>query len=732
MRLIITFFLTIISLQMFSQNITLEINPGHTRAINGHSELNRLKYFNFCDKGTWFENKAANKGGDSYFLDERKVSFGRDLGLVYTEVNWGNSLIEDANRPGYSDTTYMMNSLFPSTYGASADYLQRFAPNLDVVNHDRHNAFPTWMSKYETSQSDGEWVPNNIEAATEISTNLLKYKYNDFYRPAYFELVNEPHWSFWGDQHFADWHTDLAHSVREKGINTKIGGPCLSVSYFYRDNYQRLYNFTQFIDNTDFELDFYSFHIYDYYQWNENQNEFTGSISTGLPTLGVLDAVANYTRINYGKTPKLVISEHGGYVSQGDEDAIVEDLGSQYFPGTGFDYELEKRSIINFIMVNSAITNTLTFMENPHLFYKTVPFILFETAGWDPTYYSSLMLPWDFTDTDNWAETKLIHYFQYFQNAQGRRVRMHCPDPDLQYAAFIAGDELNVLVNNMANKVEVLDFDLPAQYVAQEISITRLSRQDEFRPSLIEETISRLDNITIGGRGALALKIKLTEEVQEERFFNEISFYSNEVAEAFQGDRTFTVPMANVPPVEYAYMQIGVNRPVYTSKTINVTLNGTELTVPLENSANRFTRDDSYASTKIIHFDPSLLNSNNQVVVSFPDNQMGGIGSVVIKAGIEDYFVNVETPITQNTFNIFPNPGNNDFTIQLDKATVNQIQTISLYDSKGLLIDELDHDGTSAMIHWASNNKKAIPSGIYYVIIKDKNGQLTSKKWGKQ
>jgi len=730
MRFVILLLLTFISNQMFSQNITMEINPGHTRAINGYSELNRLKYFNFYDRGTWFESKAANKGGDSYFLDERKISFGRDLGLVYSEKTWGNSLIEDSTRPGYADTTYMVNNLSPNNAGASTGFLQRFDPNLDIVNHDRHNAFPDWMNKYETSQSNGQWVPNNIEAASEITTKLLQHRYNNFYRPAYFELVNEPHWSFWGDQHFADWHKDLALSVREKGINTKVGGPCLSVAYFYRDNYQYLYNFTQFIDNTDFELDFYSYHIYDYYQWNENEHEFTGTISTGLPSLGGIDAVANYTRINYGEPAKLVISEHGGYVSQGDQDAIGEMLGSQYFPGTGFEYTMEKRSIMNFIMVNSAITNTMTFMENPHLFLKTVPFILFETAGWNPAYYSSLMIPWNFSDTNNWVESKLIHYFQFFQNVEGRRVRMHCTDPDLQYAAFIADDELNVLVNNMADKEEILDFALPTQYNVQEIALTRLSRQDDFRPDMAEEILTSLDNITIGGRGALALKIKLTEAVQEEKIFNEVSFYSNEVAEEFQGERTFTVPMDDVPAIEYAYMQIGINRPTNASKTINVTLNGTELTVPLEDSADRFTNDNSYASTKIIHLNPSLLTTNNEVVISFPDSQMGGIGSVVIRAAIEDYFVDVEMlPIAQKDFEIFPNPSQNDLNIELDETIANQIQNIFIYDSKGMLIDELEHDGSAKVFY---KSKTTLPAGIYHVILKDKNGYMTSKKWVKQ
>ncbi len=731
MRTILSLFLIFIAFPLFSQ-ITIEINPGHTRAISGHSELNRLKYFNISDRANNFENNASDKGGATYFLDERKISFGRDLGMVFTEKNWGNSLKQDFTRPGFADINYMINAFNPNEQGASFNFQQRFTPNLDIVNHDRRNGFPDWMAKYTTLQAEDDWIPQNIEASTEILSTLLKYKYTDFHRPAYYELVNEPHWSFWGDQHFANWHTDLAQKVRDEGINTLIGGPCLSVGYFYRNSYQDLSAITNFIDNTNFELDFYSYHIYDYYDWNESQNEFTGTISTGLPSLGVIDALANYTRINHGKPAKLVISEHGGYISQADEAAIVEDLGSQYFPGNGFEYELEKRSIINFIMVNSTITNTFTFMENPHIFLKTVPFILFETSGWNPAYYSSLMVPWNFTSTWNWAETKLIHYYQFFQNAQGRRVRMHCPDPDLQYSAFVSGDELNVLVNNMANKAEILNFDLPAQYNIDQIELTKLSRQNDFRPIMEEEVLSDLDGITIAGRGAIALKIKLTENVQEELYLNEISFFSNEVGVEFEGQKTFNIPMDDLGTVEYAYMRIGIHRPANANKTINVSLNGTTLTVPLEDSANRFTSNSGYASTKIIPFNPNLLDDQNQVVVSFLDGQEGGVGSVVIQAAIQDYFTDVKTSINPNKFTLFPNPSKNGFTIDLDQEVINKIDRILIYDNIGRLIDESIVDEGSSTIRWNMQNEAAVPPGVYYVFLKDKEGFYTTKQWVKQ
>ena len=485
------------------------------------------------------------------------ASFGRVLGLVYSEVQWGNALRQDPNRAGYADIAYMKNVSNPGNNGASDDFLQRFSPNINAAYHDRHNAFPDWMTKYTTSQSGNEWIPKNLEAATELTVNLLKYKFNDFYRPAYFELVNEPHWSYPGDQHFANWHLDLAKAVREADLGTQIGGPCSSVGYYYRNNYQDLKNFTQFIDNTNFELDFYSFHIYDYLHWNANQNDYTGRISSGSPIAGVIDALANYTRKNYGKELKMVISEHGGYELGGKQEETTTALANQYFPGSGFEWELERRSISNFNLVNSAITNTFVFMENPHIIQKAVPFILFETAGWDPTYYSSLMLPWDFSNTNKWAESKLIHFYRYFAGVQGRRVQMQCSDPDLQYACFVDGKQMHVLLNNMADKADVIDFKLAGTHTIETIKIRRVTRQADFRPAFTEETISELTAINIQAREALALEITFAAEITETSYINEIPFYSAEIAQEFQREQTFNVQLDHLDDIEYAHLRIG-------------------------------------------------------------------------------------------------------------------------------------------------------------------------------
>ena len=68
-----------------------------------------------------------------------------------------------------------------------------------------------------------------------------------------------------------------------------------------------------FMDETKGEMDFYSFHAYDFFKWNGN--DFHGRIQSGLPLEGVLDLVQNYAVQTFGSEKEIVLSEHGGYVN---------------------------------------------------------------------------------------------------------------------------------------------------------------------------------------------------------------------------------------------------------------------------------------------------------------------------------------------------------------------------------------------------------------------------------
>ncbi|MFC2111630.1 Ig-like domain-containing protein [Bacteroidota bacterium] len=633
------FFLLLQAPVLFSQqNVDILIKPGISRAIDGNLELQRMKYFNLSESSPGVESKFNDPERLEYYIYDLEITFGRALGMVWSEKNYGSSIKEDAARPGYTDLTYLQSKLSPTNGGASQRLLDKWSPNMNVANHDRNspppnNAYPDFMPQYTPDGSD-ESMPTNTAAAGELAANLLKYKFTDWTRPAFYEIVNEPDWRFWSDPRFTGLHTQTHIHAKALGLETKIGGPCYSVGNFYKNDYASLSQITNFIYNTNANLDFYSYHIYDYMRWNEDQHDFTGSISSGLPSEGVLDAVANYMHKNFNADFKFVGSEHGGYIHKGDETAILEMLANKYFPGSGFLWEMKYREIVNHLMVNSCIRNTMTFMNHPHIVEKSVPFILLETSGWNPRYYSSLWIPWNYTDKTNWYETKLIDFYKLFNDIGGRRIYSYTDDPDIMQMGFVQGNKLYLVLHNQSNVDANLDLDFDG-YSTEISGITRrlYGRLPDFRPYYYEERIPGLNNLVVEGRGSMVLVITFSEDIVEDEVLNEVPVYGDKVSTQFTGSTSVNISLPNHKDVQYAVLRVGISRDNTFSKEVNIKFNDTELYVQLEDCAPLLTETGFYATTKINLVDTALLKASNKVDISFPDGKSGGIGAAMLRAG---------------------------------------------------------------------------------------------------
>ncbi len=572
-----------------------------------------------------------------YLVGKLSVNFGRRLGVVSGSVKQGNIVIEDPKRPGYADLDLLREKLLKKHRPPSDRFRTDMGENLDVAAHGQHNAYPGFIGKFTNEQAvkgdRAEYIPKSIDAAAELAAAVLLYGYSDFDRPAYYEPINEPHWSFYGDQHLADWHLATAAAVHARMRGVKVGGLCMSVAYMYRDLYRVFGSLKKFIDNTDCRLDFYSFHVYDYVYWKDD--DFHGRITSGLPLEGVLDLVPNYTYNTYGKEVDIVISEHGGYVTGKKglgADETAELIAKQHFPGSGFEWELRKRSILEQVHVSTIVANTLTFMDHPHTVKKAVPFILLNSFGWDPKYYAVLYVPENFENRQNWVPTQQMNFYKFFKGLRGRRVKAICSDPDIQTRAFVDNDKLCVVLNNLSGKQERLSVNIPA---TRAMTVRRMGRNSDFTPYLREGSLASARNMEIGGHEAILLTAYYPRPIQSARIVDEIPCYGDKVNVALDGWTVFDVAVPDVSNMEYAVLRIGISRAAGSDRRINVKFNGRRLNVPLETCHNRL--DDGehdYASCKMIQIDPKIVRARNTVAVSFTDGRLGSVGSVVLRAAI--------------------------------------------------------------------------------------------------
>jgi hypothetical protein len=612
-----------------SAQTTLSVNPNTNASINGNLELNRAKYFNLADDGIGTENRIKDSEIINKYFDDYNITLGRALGLVN---GWKRRVVEDKNKPGYVDIDDLKSKIRVND-SESPEFRNRWS-NLDVALHDRHSAYPNYMNNYNPSEDSHEEYPANVDAASDLAVALLKYNFNDWNRPGTYEIVNEPHYSALKNKDFADLHTAVHQKAKKAGIKTDIGGPCYSVGYFYKKNYSSLNNFTQFIDNTNANLDFYSFHIYDFLKWNDDYKDFRGEITAGLPLEGVIDALQNYTVNNYNKEIPIVVSEHGGYLFRDDQNWISDELATELLgAGSGFDYEMKRRSIHCFLMTSSVIANTMTFMNNPHVVRKSVPFILLETTGWNQKYYASLLVPENFEKGSPWHETELINFYKLFTDVKGRRVESFCDNQSIQYNTFVDGKDLFIVINNLSTIDEQITFDIANQKF-NNFEVKRHGRNSDFTPYFKDSKIDNLDGFVVKSRESVVLKLTSNEDIVAKENIDIKPYYSNKVAQTIDANSSekFEIKVPEYKNAKSAILRIGVGRDSDMGHNIDVKLNGTKIEIPVENIADYLDGKD-YGTTKIVKVTPSILKKDNVVEISFPDGKVGGVGAVVLRVG---------------------------------------------------------------------------------------------------
>ena len=549
---------------------------------------------------------------------------------------------EDTQRPGFADLGRLRKMLAARRHEPSPVLLRDFPAGLDVAAHGQHNAYPGFMGTHlsswlATHGSDGkhemEHLPNNIEAAAELAATVLRHGYHDFDRPRYFEPLNEPHWSYLNEpEHLADWHLAARRRVHAETPDVLVGGPCLSIAYFYSRGYRSFRSLTDFVDATDGQMDFYSFHVYDFHEIEEDR--FSGAILSGLPLEGVLDLVQNYTSIKLGREVPVVVSEAGGYVTgisgAGEEREIIEGMARERFPGSGFEWQMKARSIHEYLQVSSTIGHTLVFMDHPHTLKKSVPFILLETSAWDPEYYAALHVPKDFDPgAQEWIPSTLHDFYRLFRDLRGRRVVAHSPDPDILVRAFVDGSRLQVIAHNLAEKPEVLSIGAADP---DSIAVRRYGRRGDLTPFLAEELAASLGGLELGPRETIVVNANYDAVIESRRTVEETACYGDAVTVPVDGSAAIRISVPRGESVQYACLRIGCNRPSGSGSGMQVRFNGHELKVAVEDSAPRYDhRKHGYSTTKLIPIDPAFLKDDNVVVISFPDGGSGTIGSAVLR-----------------------------------------------------------------------------------------------------
>ncbi|MBK1832652.1 sulfatase-like hydrolase/transferase [Roseibacillus ishigakijimensis] len=614
----------------------ITIHPQITRAIEGESTLQRERYFGICDPGARFPQRVGNRERYRYLVDELDINFGRSLGPVKWQVRRLPKEIEDTGNPGRADLAKVTRFLQAHPPQEERQLQKDFPQGLDVIAHGSPGGYPDFMGNWrpeslqDQPQKKGAFgIPANSQAAAEFAATVFKYGYDDFTRPRYFEPINEPSWQFLAEpERMARWHLETRAAFRAAGLETLVGGPCHATGYLWSRQYQGFKGMKGFIDATRGELDFYSFHVYDYYRWDGDK--LAGTMVTGLPFEGVLDLYGAYTRQQFGKTIPLAISEHGGYLG-GDSWVTLDKVARAHgITSENPARDRQVRSIQEFCLVTSAARNTLTFMDHPQLVLKAVPFMLLETSSWDPEYYAVLYTKKGFAkDSPELVPTAVQHFHQLFRGVRGERVWADNPDPDVITRVVRDGTKLFIMMHNQADLPAPVELTLP---VPEAVVLRRLSRRPNLTPHYREEAAT-LRDLTLAPQETVVAICHYPAPLAEKSRWNERTYYGDKVLLPAPALQPVALSVDQPERALRATLRIGFSRPVEAGKELVLHFNGRPLALPVEDAAPRLEQpqDHGYATTRMVSLDPAWLKDQNEVKLAFADGGAGTVGSVALR-----------------------------------------------------------------------------------------------------
>lgn len=603
------------------QAAEVSISPKTQRFINGVSELERRRYFNISTSSPSFW-KRCPPGEAAYLLDDLHVSYGRGLGLGSTAIKAGEQITEDPTRPGYADPSVLRRH-YANLVPADSELQKRFGDTTDVILHESDMPHPAFMGSALHKDGHYQRIAADPQAASDFIVQCLKLGYDDFTRPRYYEPLNEPSWEILRTPQFPVLHTEIAKGVRQAGLNVKVGGPCLPVGYMYSSGYEKGWNkmLKPFIDAAGRELDFISFHIYDYYTGPQQD------ILTGLPLENVFDLYEAYTLQTLGEVKPFACSEHGATGANFNLLCDPTKSNKPNFKGVEIS-----RAMAEWLHINSLNGQVMTFMERPTTVLKTVPHILDRTDDWNPRYVWSLFARRDYSKSGELERTGMFGFYQLWKEVRGNRIESNNTDPDVQTCAFSEGNTVFLCLKNLADKPKTLSLtssELPAEALVSRYYLAA------DKPVLETDVpVHNWQQTDLRPNETAIFKLRFAGPIEFRQAVNERKFYSDKLTAPIKANVDQEYQITAPATAQYATLRIGVSRPQTAERTPVVLFNGKPVEVPMEEAASSRETSNDYATTKLIKIEPGLLKTTNHITVTFPDDG-GAIGSVALLLGEE-------------------------------------------------------------------------------------------------
>ncbi|MEM6966527.1 MAG: Ig-like domain-containing protein [Bacteroidota bacterium] len=612
MKKIITLSFLLIQISLFSQ-ITIDVHPNFRHTVGDLDTFNRKRMVKIHADQSENEWAAGNNFGtwtelrDS-FLNGYDVYLGRNTG----GVSWhGNQVAEDPTRPGFADPADIASrgQTARNNYANNPVHELFESRNELVIAAQQRPFYPDG-----TLNAQG-WAFANGTATGEYMGRFV----NEFHggngqpRPTYIEIMNEPLYEFvtvgpLQPLEIFNFHNDAADAIRAQVDDIPIGGYCAAFPDFEVNDFQRWHDrWKLFMDTSGEKMDFWSIHFYDFnLDWNNDVR-----LRRGSNLEATMDMIDHYSMLSFGEVKPYVISEFGGR-------ALTME-SSEWTP------------LRDWFTLKSWTSMLLTFSERPQDILSAIPFVIVK-AFWgvqdNGNPYPWRLMRQNFElpgSTGNfWEFTEMVKFYQLWSDVKGTRIDTRSTDPDIQCNAFVEGNKMYLILNNLYFDDTEVKLNLVEQQgnVISNIRVKHLYLDEAAEtPMLDEDNFSTLDNVVIGAEGSMVIEYTYQDDVMVNEFVDETKYFADTYLTPIVPftEHTFNINGVDKGDQGEAVLRLGMGRPHGLSLQPTVKINGFEIPVPSNYAGYDQLPRPSWFGVIEVPVPFYFLQENNVITVQFSE-----------------------------------------------------------------------------------------------------------------
>lgn len=638
---------------------TVDINLNVKHLVNGVSAFDRSKYVVFHDDLTG--NEWNSEADEQQLLDGYDVYLGRNNGTIVWE--WNNTR-EDSVKPGWPDLDYMQTR---GTKGIDDYANNTFVHQFEGRYHRMMIGGQEHMFPHGQATSKGGLVYEGFDATAEFYAQYLKKFFgagglSGRPQPAMLEVINEPFVKANSlgttREELARYHNVVAERVKTLNPEVMVGGYTAAHPAFEDGDFAVWNNnWKMFIDVAGANMDFFSFHLYDFVQDKTDMSQ--EMYRSGSNIEAIMDMINHYSYLKLGTTKPFAVSEYGWLCKTCDG---------------GYD---PKEDWYNLRSFNNMMVQL---MERPDQIITAIPFMLMKANWAKPagaeynTYGPRLMreigeLPGE-TPHGGWTYTHLLKYYQFWSSLRGTRVDTKANDLDILADAYVDGNIAYVVLSNLNPEDHEINLKWTGlgNAAVQDVSVTQLYAVDDL--PVLDTIAGNLEKVTLHRQATLIMKLNLSDAIVIDEENNEQTYFADKYLQSITAGKSmdFNINNVNLSPYGEATLRLGLGRDHGKSLHPDIVVNGHKIDYPADwRGYDQGTRDRFFGVLEI-DIPYEYLLQNNKIALQFDDAsghvtslamQVFNLSKQLERSVPSQGITKVITSLPANSeeiFRVFPNP----------------------------------------------------------------------------